>query len=177
MNGTHRPPIVQAAETENIYEAAKQYAALELSVIPLQGKRPALKSWKQYQKDRASSQEIEHWHQQGLLENVGIVCGNVSGNLVVLDLDGAAGYPAAPPSRAATQTTANRHGTESTLGAQAGCPVLVAMSILRRPVAAHVRSGSRHRAGRPAEGRLRAFACSGIQAGIFVRRARLAGYR
>ena len=94
MNGTHRPPIVQAAETETIYEVAKQYAALELSVIPLQGKRPALKSWKRYQKERASSKEIEHWHQQGLLENVGIVCGSVSGNLVVLDLDGAAGYPA-----------------------------------------------------------------------------------
>src|SRR5690606_17483011 len=28
------------------------------------------------------------------MKNIGIVCGKVSGNLVVLDLDGAAGYPA-----------------------------------------------------------------------------------
>src|SRR5690606_25523859 len=33
-------------------------------------------------------------HRQGILQNIGIVCGTVSGNLVVLDLDGAAGYPA-----------------------------------------------------------------------------------
>src|SRR5690606_1293233 len=33
-------------------------------------------------------------HRQGILQNIGIVCGTVSGKLVVLDLDGAAGYPA-----------------------------------------------------------------------------------
>ncbi|MEL6526114.1 MAG: bifunctional DNA primase/polymerase, partial [Chloroflexota bacterium] len=38
--------------------------------------------------------EIQGWHTRHLLENVGIVCGAVSGNLVILDLDGAAGYPA-----------------------------------------------------------------------------------
>lgn len=93
MNSTSTPPIVQAAQG-NIIEAAKGYAALGMSVIPLKGKRPALTSWAQYQQSRASTTEIEAWHRQGILQNIGIVCGTVSGKLVVLDLDGAAGYPA-----------------------------------------------------------------------------------
>lgn len=93
MNSTSTPPIVQAAQSR-IIEAAKGYAALGMSVIPLKGKRPALNSWTQYQKNRATSSEIETWHRQNILQNIGIVCGAVSGNLVVLDLDGAAGYPA-----------------------------------------------------------------------------------
>jgi hypothetical protein len=93
VNSTNTPPIVQAAQA-NIIEAAKGYAALGMSVIPLKGKRPALTSWTQYQQSRATETEIEAWHKQGILQNIGIVCGAVSGNLVVLDLDGAAGYPA-----------------------------------------------------------------------------------
>jgi hypothetical protein len=38
--------------------------------------------------------EFPPHYRQGILQNIGIVCGVASGNLVVLDLDGAAGYPA-----------------------------------------------------------------------------------
>ncbi len=93
MNSTSTPPVVQAAQA-NVIEAAKGYAALGMSIIPLKGKRPALNSWTQYQQSRASEAEAEAWYKQGILQNIGIVCGTVSGNLVVLDLDGAAGYPA-----------------------------------------------------------------------------------
>ena len=72
----------------------KRFAALGMSVIPLKGKRPALNSWTHYQQSRASEAEIETWIRQGILQNIGIVCGTVSGNLVVLDLDGVGGYPA-----------------------------------------------------------------------------------
>lgn len=112
MNSTNRPLIVQAAQS-NIVEAAKGYAALGMSVIPLKGKRPALNSWTQYQQRRATPSEIETWHKQGLLQNIGIVCGAVSGNLVVLDLDGAAGYPAFAasfPQLAETYTVATGGG-------------------------------------------------------------------
>jgi hypothetical protein len=94
VNSNQIPPIVQAAQSGNIYEAAQAYAGLEMSVIPLNGKRPALKSWKEYQQRRVTSTEIESWHNNGLLDNIGIICGEVSDNLVVLDLDGIAGYPA-----------------------------------------------------------------------------------
>ncbi|HRL12850.1 MAG TPA: bifunctional DNA primase/polymerase, partial [Aggregatilineales bacterium] len=86
--------INQAAAAPSVLDAARIYAALGLSVIPLHGKRPALERWAQYQQQRASASDIDDWHRRGLLQNVGIVCGEVSGGLTVLDLDGAAGYPA-----------------------------------------------------------------------------------
>jgi len=90
MSSSTIPPIVRAAQSETIRAAALAYASLGMSVIPLDGKRPALKSWTQYQQERADQQTIRSW----IFGNVGIVCGRVSSNLVVLDLDGAAGYAA-----------------------------------------------------------------------------------
>ena len=94
MQSNTQPPIVAAAQSESILEAAQAYARLGLSVLPLKGKRPACNDWKQYQQRAALAQAIQQWHKSGLLDNIGIVCGEVSGNLVVLDLDGVSGYPA-----------------------------------------------------------------------------------
>jgi len=90
MSSSNMPLIVSAANQETVLSAALAYAALGLSVIPLDGKRPALKSWTKYQQERADERTIRAWS----FGNVGIVCGRISGNLVVLDLDGAAGYAA-----------------------------------------------------------------------------------
>ncbi|NUQ03096.1 MAG: bifunctional DNA primase/polymerase [Anaerolineae bacterium] len=109
MSSLNFPPIVQAAQQDTILSAALAYAALGLSVIPLDGKRPALKSWTQYQQQRADEATIRSW----TFGNVGIVCGAVSGNLVVLDLDGAAGYAAFGatfPALAQTYTVASGGG-------------------------------------------------------------------
>jgi len=109
MSSSNNPPIIQAAQQDTILSAALAYAALGLSIIPLDGKRPALKSWTQYQKSRADEKTIRLW----TFGNVGIVCGAVSGNLVVLDLDGAAGYAAFAatfPSLAQTYTVASGGG-------------------------------------------------------------------
>ncbi|MFN8531562.1 MAG: bifunctional DNA primase/polymerase [Anaerolineae bacterium] len=106
MSSLKFPPIVQAAQQDTILSAALAYTALSLSVIPLDGKRPALKSWTQYQQQCADVQTIRAWS----FGNVGIVCGAVSGNLVVLDLDGAAGYAAFAatfPALAQTYTVAS----------------------------------------------------------------------
>ena len=50
-------------------------------------KKPAVSSWKEYMNRRATKEEIEKWIQDGLFGNIAIVCGAVSGNLVILDLD------------------------------------------------------------------------------------------
>lgn len=94
MKPSQQPPMVQAAQKQDITVVALAYAELGLSVIPLNGKRPALASWIPYQQQAASPEVIQGWSKAGLLQNVGVVCGAVSNNLVVLDLDGAAGYPA-----------------------------------------------------------------------------------
>jgi len=91
---TESIPIVLAAQAKNSLTAALQYAEIGFSVLPLKGKIPSLNAWSQYQVEPATFDEIHSWHRAGLLNNVGIVCGAVSNNLVVLDLDGPAGYPA-----------------------------------------------------------------------------------
>ncbi|MDX2138161.1 MAG: bifunctional DNA primase/polymerase [Chloroflexota bacterium] len=109
MNPSNMPPIVSAANEASVLSAALAYAALGLSVIPLDGKRPALKSWTRFQQERADERTIRAW----IFGNVGIVCGAVSGNLVVLDLDGAAGYAAFAaqfPALAQTYTVASGGG-------------------------------------------------------------------
>ena len=109
MSSSNLPPIVKAAQSETIGATALAYAALGFSIIPLDGKRPALKSWTQYQRERTDEKTIRSW----TFGNVGIVCGAVSGNLVVLDLDGAAGYAAFAatfPTLAQTYTVASGGG-------------------------------------------------------------------
>jgi len=43
--------------------------------------------WKPYQSRHPSEQELEEWFSNGSQNNVGIVCGSVSKNLYVLDID------------------------------------------------------------------------------------------
>ncbi len=113
MKSSQQPPIIRAAQAKTTLSAALAYAALGLSIVPLDGKRPALTTWTEYQETAASPEAIQAWSSAGLLKNIGIVCGKVSGNLVVLDLDGAAGYPAFAatfPALAATYTIASGGG-------------------------------------------------------------------
>ncbi len=107
------PDIVQAAQSKTILDAAIAYMQIGFSVLPLKGKRPALDNWKQFQEKAAKLPTIQAWHKAGLLQNVGLVCGAVSGNRVALDLDGVAGYAAFAatfPTLAETYTVATGGG-------------------------------------------------------------------
>jgi hypothetical protein len=86
--------IIQASQAGSCYKAALAYQNMGLSVLPLKGKRPSLNEWKQHQKQCPTPQQINGWQGQGLLENVGIICGEVSSNLVALDFDGVGAYGA-----------------------------------------------------------------------------------
>ncbi len=95
MNVSHSSPaIVQASQSSDCFKAALAYQQQGLSVLPLKGKRPSLPSWTAFQSRNASEDEIYGWQRDGLLQNVGIVCGKVSNNLVVIDFDGLAAYSA-----------------------------------------------------------------------------------
>lgn len=85
-----KPAILLPAHAPNVYLAARLYAAMGLSVLACSGKKPALSHWAHLQSRAATSPTIDLWNSTGLLENVGIICGAVSGNLAVIDLDGAA---------------------------------------------------------------------------------------
>ena len=79
------------------FEYVKLYLEKGLSVFPLEpgSKRPYAKlladrgyegSWKPLQEVRPSLEDLEYWFSKPA--NVAIVCGRVSGNLIVIDFDG-----------------------------------------------------------------------------------------
>lgn len=59
------------------------------SIIPLKekDKRPNIDSWEKYHKQQATKEEIQTWLKNGLFKNIGVICGEVSNNLVVIDID------------------------------------------------------------------------------------------
>ena len=67
--------------------AARRYRAAGLSVIPLRPREkvPAC-PWKPYAQRLPTDEELVHWFSDDS-NNIGIVCGAVSGGLVVLDFD------------------------------------------------------------------------------------------
>jgi len=68
-------------------EAALEYARQGLSVIQLEvgGKRP-MRPWAQFQTERATEDQIIQWWEEYPECNVGIICGKISG-VVVIDVD------------------------------------------------------------------------------------------
>jgi hypothetical protein len=73
-----------------IAEAARQYFALGLSVIPVGRNKHPLIGWKTFQTERPTLEMVEEWFAKWPTANVGTVTGAVS-NLVVLDADGPEG--------------------------------------------------------------------------------------
>lgn len=68
-------------------KAALSYIKYGLSVIPTKlNKRPVLKQWKPYQKKIPTAKEITNWFEKSGL-CVAVICGEVSGNLELLDFD------------------------------------------------------------------------------------------
>ena len=68
-------------------EYALFYISYELSVIPLKpGEKVPLVKWERYQEEPPLTKEVEKWFKD-TDNNIGIVCGKVSNNLVVIDFD------------------------------------------------------------------------------------------
>jgi hypothetical protein len=64
-----------------------------LSLIPVNArKKPALKEWKPYQKNRASREQIEGWARRPYVAGFAVICGKVSDGLIILDFDVAGFY-------------------------------------------------------------------------------------
>lgn len=86
------PAIVEAASAPTVLDAALKYQQMGLSILPVQGKTPAVQ-WTMLQRQRPTADDIRRWHTSGKLQGVGIICGKVS-ELVVVDLDGEAAIEA-----------------------------------------------------------------------------------
>lgn len=72
-----------------IWEAARRFLAAGFSVIPCKYKKPQLKAWQEYSVKRPSLREVNRWFEDDETgQSIGLVLGQVSHNVVVVDLDG-----------------------------------------------------------------------------------------
>jgi replicative DNA helicase len=73
--------------SNEIKETAKEYLKLQLSVIPTgEDKAPTIK-WTKYESERMKEEEVEALFSGANVKGLGIICGAISGNLEVIDVD------------------------------------------------------------------------------------------
>lgn len=90
------PPLIEPSRAAELFQAALAYACAGFSVIPVGlDKKPGC-GWKPYQHWPAEPGLLRHWFLGQRFPNIGLVCGRVSGGLLVLDFDQDASliYPA-----------------------------------------------------------------------------------
>ncbi len=76
--------------TSPVLEAALDYLSRGWSILPVsQDKRP-LRPWAEFQTRRPTEAEVRGWYAKWPSAGVGIVCGKISGHIVV-DVDPRAG--------------------------------------------------------------------------------------
>lgn len=70
-----------------ILEAALLYKSMGFSVIPVRSNKRSLYEWEQYQRQIMSDDELLHAFCHSDAEGIAIICGEVSGNLELIDMD------------------------------------------------------------------------------------------
>lgn len=76
----------------DILAAALMLVNAGYTPIPLSGKMPVMKDWTNIHD--VTPDMVRGWHNKGMLQNVGLVCGERGKHLVAIDFDGFAGYDA-----------------------------------------------------------------------------------
>lgn len=71
----------------NFLKAAKEYKNLGISTIATDANKRSVMQWKKYQEEIGSDQEISYMFNNERTRGIAIVCGEVSGNLEVIDVD------------------------------------------------------------------------------------------
>ena len=72
-----------------IWEAVRRFFAAGFSVIPCKYKKPNLRAWQEYTTRRPTLREINRWFDEPEAgQSIGLVLGQISHNVVVVDLDG-----------------------------------------------------------------------------------------
>jgi hypothetical protein len=71
----------------NLLQSAKSYANKGLSVISTDNSKTSIFAWKKYQKNIATDQELEQMFNTLKAKGIAVICGAVSGNLEVIDVD------------------------------------------------------------------------------------------
>ncbi len=75
----------------DVFTAALRFAAAGCSVVPVMAdgsKRPGIGTWKEYQHKMPTAAELQDWFKSA--RGVGLITGQISGNLEMLELEGRA---------------------------------------------------------------------------------------
>ena len=78
--------------SNEILTTALRFASAGIVAVPVASdgsKRPGLNSWKEYQHQMPTPEELISWFKADS-EGVGVICGAISGNLEMLELEGRA---------------------------------------------------------------------------------------
>jgi len=84
-------PRKSNSPSNNLLQVALNYASSGFSVIPIKPNKKPFVKWEQYQKRRATADEISHWWDKWPRALIGIVTGQIS-RLFVIDCDTVDGY-------------------------------------------------------------------------------------
>jgi len=71
----------------NLLKSAKDYVSIGLSVISTDNTKRSIGSWKQYQYNLPTEQQINTMFAHPKVQGLAVICGAVSGNLEVIDVD------------------------------------------------------------------------------------------
>jgi len=71
----------------NLLQSAKSYANKGLSVISTDNSKTSIFAWKKYQNNIATESELEQMFNTPKAKGIAVICGAVSGNLEVIDVD------------------------------------------------------------------------------------------
>ncbi|MEO8625619.1 MAG: DUF3987 domain-containing protein [Candidatus Limnocylindrales bacterium] len=76
----------------SILETALIAHSAGLSVVPPRqdGSKAPIEAWKRYQAERPSEEQLRAWYGDGELTGIGVICGRVSGDLEMLEIEGRA---------------------------------------------------------------------------------------
>lgn len=80
---------ISESMASQIWEAARRFLAAGFSVIPCKFKKPYLRTWQEYAIKRPTLREVNRWFEDDEIgQSIGLVLGQVSHNVIVVDLDG-----------------------------------------------------------------------------------------
>lgn len=79
--------LLKAMKAPTLLKAAHLYHDAGVSVVPVKGKAAVVK-WSDYQSRRPTKGELTTWFSRRDVTGLAIITGEVSGNLVIVDLDG-----------------------------------------------------------------------------------------
>ena len=76
-------------EMSGTFAAARRWEEAGFSLIPVKvdGSKQPDTTWKRYQTERATSEDVQRWFGNGTAHGIGIVHGQVSGNSEFIDFD------------------------------------------------------------------------------------------